>query len=61
MKVLFLLLISCHYSARDNEKKKEKLDFAYGKKNLLFYWDRISRINIKISKDIQFENIYPGR
>jgi hypothetical protein len=37
MKLLFLLLFSNHYSGRDhkdNEKKKEKLDFAYGK-NLL--------------------------
>jgi hypothetical protein len=32
MKLLFLLLFSNHYSARDhkvNEKKKEKLDLAY--------------------------------
>ncbi len=56
MKLLFFLLFSNHYSGRDhkdNEKKKEKLDFAYGKKMLIFYWDRILRINIKINKDIQ--------
>jgi hypothetical protein len=56
MKLLFLLLYSNHYSARDhkdNEKKKEKIGFAYGKKMPIFYWDRISRINIKINKDIQ--------
>ena len=37
MKLLFLLLIPCHYAARDhkdNEKRKKKLDFAYGN-NLL--------------------------
>jgi hypothetical protein len=47
---------SNRYSARDhkdNEKKKEKIGFAYGKKMPIFYWDRISRINIKINKDIQ--------
>ena len=33
--------------------RKKKLDFAYGKKMPIFYWDRISRINIKINKDIQ--------
>jgi hypothetical protein len=33
-------------------KRKKKLDFAYGKKMPILYWDRISRINIKIDKDI---------
>ena len=58
MKLLFLLLFSNHYSARDhkvNEKKKEKMDFAYGKKMLIFYWDRISRIYMKMNKDIQLK------
>jgi hypothetical protein len=58
MKLLFLLLISCHYSARDhkhNEKKKEKIGFAYGKKMLIFYGDRISRIYMKMNKDIQLK------
>jgi len=52
MKLLFLLLFSNHYSGRDhkeNEKKKENWILP----TVRIYWDRISRINIKINKDIQ--------
>jgi hypothetical protein len=30
------------------KKRKKKLDFAYGKKMPILYWDRTSRINIKM-------------
>jgi hypothetical protein len=38
MKLLFLLLFSNHYSARDHKDNEKKKDFAYGKKMPISYW-----------------------
>jgi hypothetical protein len=54
MKLLFLLLFLI-VILLVIIKTMKKLGFAYGKKMLIFYWDRISRINIKVNKDIQLK------